>query len=221
MRNLLLYLAAATTTVLAATSCSKSNPTISDNGRIERIAIPLSDPGISQAQIRTADSLLDANHIRHNNLRYYQFYETGTGAFHDVNVTADQYANGLRIFNLQKVFAFRNGVLVYGDTTMTHGTMLDTVASLPLSRLRSLYSTALHKNRHLYRVNYTDSAYLAEFGYVNTTPFGPQQTLVKAWRVSIKRAGQPNNTAYALPDGYFDDHTGDCLPGISTTVSID
>lgn len=221
MRNLLLYLAAAATTVLTASSCSKSSPTVVDNGRIERITIPLSDPGISQTRIRTADSLLDANHIRHNNLRYYQFYETGSGADHDVTITADQYANGLRIFNLQKVFAFRNGVLVYGDTTMTHGTTPDTVASMPLSRLRSLYSTLLHRTRNLYHVNYTDSAYLAEFGYVNTTPFGPQQTFVKGWRVSIKRAGLPNNTAYAFPDGYFDDHTGDGLPSISTTVVVE
>jgi hypothetical protein len=220
MRNLFLLLAAATTAITTS-SCSRSNPIIKDNGLIERITIPLSDPGISPAQIRTADSLLDANHIRHYNLRYYQYYESSIPGQRDVNIVADQYANGLRIFDLQKVFGFRNGVLVFGDTTMTHGTTLDTVPSMSLSRLRSLYSTGLHITRDLYHVNFTDSAYKAEFGYMNTTPYGPQETLVKAWRVSIKYTGWPANNAYDRPNGYFNDNTEGPIADVSSAVVYD
>ncbi|HVU58765.1 MAG TPA: hypothetical protein VHD83_27080 [Puia sp.] len=221
MRNLLLLLAAATTAAITTASCSRTNPIIVDNGRIERITIPLSDPGITPAQIRTADSLLDANHIRHDNLRYYRYFEGSIPGEHDVYITADQYANGLRIFDLQKVYNFRNGVLIFGDTTMTQGTTLDTVPSMSLSRLRSLYSTGLHKTRHLYRVSFTDSAYKAEFGYMDTTPFGPRETLVKAWRVSIKHTGMPNNYPYDLPNGYFNDNTEEPIPDFSKTVVYD
>jgi hypothetical protein len=190
VRYILLLFAAAALTA----SCSKphhhEDTPIPDNGCIERIDIKLSQqaqPALTAEQVRTADSLLDANHVHHDNYRYLAYHQDTLNGGFEQFIQVDQYANGLRLFASQINFVFSNGILYFTTAAPTKGTTLDTIPSLILARLRTLFSGDLQKQELGGSVSYgyRDSCYKAEFGYINIAADGAPEDLIKAWRVSI------------------------------------
>jgi len=223
MRNILLFLTAATMTI---TSCSKSSHNEPpDNGCIARVFIQLSDPSLTPAQTRTADSLLDVNHINHNNYRYLGMHQDSVNSHFNQYVMADQYANGLRLFTSQISYVFIDGILYYTSGASTKGTPLDTVPSLSLTRLRTLFSSDLKKREFKGSVTYgfRDSCYKAEFGYYNFAASNAPENLIKAWRVSIKYTGKGPLLGYPddFPYAYYKDSNGELIGFLGNIIAID
>ena len=223
MRNILLFLTAAT---ISVTSCSKSSHNGSlDNGCIERVYIKLSDPVLTPAQIRTADSLLDAIHVNHSNYRYLSLREDSIiGHFYRF-LFADQYANGLRLLNSQIYYVFHDGVFQFPSVPSTHGTTLDTTPSLGLAHLRTLFSNDLKKREMGGSISpgNRDSCYKAEFGYYNIAASNAPENLIKAWRVSIKYTGRGPDYGYPqdYPYAYYKDSNGQLIAFAGVVVPFD
>lgn len=205
MRTLLLFLAATTTTVLTATSCSRSSSPAPDNGCIQRIVIKQSDAGLSPEHTRTADSLFDVNHIDHRNYRYYAFqsdtFQTLYSPFKKYDekvIRLDQYVNGLRIFNGEINYIFWDGALHYIAGKPIQSANLDTISSLSLRRLRTMFTSELLRPGANVTPEFTDSCYKAEFGYFNLSNDLEPEKLVKAWRVTINYS----SASWYAPYGY-------------------
>jgi len=214
-------------------SCSKSShhEDVPDNGCIVRKDIKLSPPLLNAAQIKTADSLLDVNHIAHNNYRYLGLRQDSLNGTFEQFITVDQYANGLRLFTSQLNYLFWNGIIHYTSGAPTQGTTLDTVPSLGLARLRALFSNDL-KKRELggaggvsgsVSYGYRDSCYRAEFGYINIATDGVSENLIKAWRVSILTAdrGPSFNYPYDYPYAIYKDSNGQLISFLGNIIAID
>jgi len=225
MRNVLLLLAAITITAVSCSKSSHNEPPDNDNGCIERAFVPLSDPILTPSQIRTADSLLDAIHVNHSNYRYLGLREDSINSRFEQFITADQYANGLRLLTSEINYLFYNGILNYTSTTPTRGTTLDTVPSLSLARLRTLFSSDLKKQEAQGGVGrgLRDSCYRAEFGYYNIAADNAPEDLIKAWRVSIKHTGIGAFSSYPndLPYAYYKDSNGQLIGFGRAFISFD
>jgi len=233
MRNLFLFLIAAASIGVTAGSCSKSshNEGAPDNGCIERTAIRISDPLLTAAQIKTADSLLDVNHITHTNYRYIGLQHDSVNGTFEQFITVDQYANGLRLFTSQINYLFWNGVIHYTSGNPTHGTTLDTIPSLGLAKLRTLFSSDLKKRElgsglgigNYVSYGFRDSCYKAELGYINIATDGVSENLIKAWRVSILTADRrPSfNYPYDAPYAIYKDSNGQLIAFVGNIISID
>jgi len=224
MRNALLFLAAATITTA---SCSKSShPEPPDNGCIERIFIQLSTPSLTPAQTRTIDSLLGLNHINHDNYRYLSLRQDSINGRSEQIILVDQYANGLRLFTSQIGYVFYDGILHYtGGGPTTQGTTPDTIPSLSLTRLRTLFSNDIKKREFKGSVTYglRDSCYKAEFGYYDLAANNAPENLIKAWRVSIKYTG--NGPLFGYPDdypyAYYKDSNGELIGFSGNIITFD
>jgi len=180
-------------------------------------------PG-TPSQIKTADSLLDAAHVSHNNYRYLGIREDSINGRFEQFITVDQYTNGLRLLASEINYLFYNGILNYVSATPTPGTNLDTVPSLSLARLRTLFSSDLKKQEAIGSVGHglRDSCYKAEFGYYNIAADGAPENLIKAWRVSIKHTG---GTTFWYPDdfpfAYYKDSNGELIGFAGVFVHLD
>jgi len=221
MRYRLLILSAC---ALIIASCSKSSHNAPpDNGCIERIDIRLSDPILTAAAIQTADSLFDANHINHSHYLYLGMRQDIYNGRLEQFITVDQYANGLRLFTSSIKYLFWDGILHFTSGTPTQGTMLDTVPSLPLSRLRTLFTNDIRRNTPPLSPGLTDSCYKAEFGYINIATGNAPENLIKAWRVSIKYTGKGPAFGYPYdyPYAYYKDSNGQLISFITGIFPID
>lgn len=219
--------------VVITASCSKSShhEDSSDNGCIERTTFGISDPLLTAARIKTADSLLDVNHIAHSNYRYLDLRQDSLNGTFEQFITVDQYTNGLRLFNSQINYLFRNGIINYTSASPTHGTTLDTIPSLGLAKLRTLFSNDLKKHElgagagigNYVSYGYRDSCYKAEFGYINIATDGVSEDLIKAWRVSILTAdrGPAFNYPYDVPYAIYKDSNGQLIAFGGNIISID
>jgi hypothetical protein len=216
--------------VVMIASCSKSShhEDAPDNGCIGRTVVRQSDPLLTAAQIKTADSLLDVNHFAHNNYRYLGLRQDSLYSTFEQFITVDQYANGLRLFTSQINYLFWNGIIHYTSGAPTQGTTLDTIPSLGLARLRTLFSGDLKKHElggaggsyGAVSYGFRDSCYKAEFGYINIAADGAPEDLIKAWRVSVKRTpdpGYPNDLPYAI----YKDSNGQLIAFVGNIISID
>ncbi|HVU58766.1 MAG TPA: hypothetical protein VHD83_27085 [Puia sp.] len=219
--------------VVMLTSCSKSghNESTPDNGCIERVFVRQSQPILAPAQIRTADSLLDVNHIAHTNYRYLGLRQDSFNSHLEQYITVDQYANGRRLFTSQVNYLFWDGIIHYTSGAPIKGTTLDTIPSLDLARLRTLFSNDLKKreagaagglNGNNVSYGYRDSCYKAEFGYIDIAANGAPENLVKAWRVSIKNSNAPD-PLYPIdpPYAFYKDSNGQLIGFVGNIIVID
>lgn len=206
---------------LMAAACNKSHIPDSvpsdDHGCIERGFTDKNSPGLSPANMRSADSLMDVNQIDHSRIRYSR-YETDT--FHPFapyppvftqRITADQYVNGRRIFNAPRYFLFYDGKLHY-----SYGTVITSGGGNPvggpylsLTQLRSLFTRDLLKSDATSRY-LTDSCYRAEYGYFNIAGSNDKEPqLVRAWFVSLLSDNDP--WPLVAPSACYQDSDGKTL----------
>lgn len=219
--------------VVTIASCSKSShhEDVPDNGCIERKDIRISDPLLTAAQTRTADSLLDLNHIAHSNYRYLGLRQDSFNGTFEQFITVDQYVHGLRLFTSSINYLLWNGIIHYSSGTPTQGTTLDTIPSLGLAKLRTLFSNDLKKNElgagvgigNYVSYGYRDSCYKAEFGYINIAPEDAPENLIKAWRVSILTVdrGPSFVNPYDVPYAIYKDSNGQLIAFEGNIISID
>lgn len=216
--------------IAMASACSRSSHNdnefaFPDNRCIERFVIKQSDPapGLSAQDRKTADSLMDVNHIDHSDFNYVWFYADSVNGHFQQYVAVDQYANGLRLFSSRMSFGFSDGTSNYTVGHLTKGTTLDTIPTLTLSRLRALFTRDIDLYHGAVRSNVTDSCYKAEFGYYNTAPEAGPESLIKAWRVSIKYTGRGPLFGYPndIPFAYYRDSDGKLLGFMGDVITAD
>ena len=148
------------------------------------------------------------NGIDNSKLRYYQYtndslqtYFPPYTKFDEKLIRADQYANGVRLFEHGVVYNFKDNIFDFANGIVTEDIMLDTISKQTLARLRKLYISDLEQFNHI-GASFKDSCLKAEFGYYElTSGSGNDKKLwVKAWKLT------PKNTDY--PQGYYQDEDG-------------
>lgn len=201
---------------LMAAACNKSHvldslPT-DDHGCIEKAITDRNSPGLAPADMKSADSLMKVNHVDHSRIRYYRYQADTFRTFSNVLtlnqvIRADQYVNGLRIFNAERHFVFTNGILTYtAGTLITTGNPLGK-PTLTSVQLRSLFTRDILKPDSLNLHPFTDSCYRAEYGYFNMGGDYAAPKLVKAWLVSLRSYDRMGN----ILAGYYQDSDGKLL----------
>ena len=181
-------------------------------GYIERKFVPLNAHSISNAEVVAVSLLFTSNGINKGNFRYLQYLndslQISYPPYTKVNyksVRLDQYTNGLRIFNGDMAFVFKNDLFHYLSGATTKGTYLDTVPHTALYRLRTLFLDDMEETDHL-GSQYKDSSLSAEFGYynLNAGKVNGTENLVKAWKVTPKNRVAPSD----YPQAFYNDNDG-------------
>lgn len=197
--------------ILLIASCRKPAGSLPDDpGCTNRIYIPVSAHDLNPADLNTVNAVFNANHIDHRDYRFYQYvhdtfqtlYPPYT-AYDQKLVKADQYTNGLHIFNEQINYVFFDDQLHIVAGSRTKGTRLDTQPHLTLSQLRGLFLQEISK--HADNAMFTDTCVNAEFGYYNLNGSGADtlEHLIKAWHIT------PLHTRY--PEAYYQDDNGSLI----------
>lgn len=206
-----------------ALSCKKHHDDLpEDNGCIEQKIVPRSAHSINSADIADVDNLFLTNGVDNSRYHYFKYVKTALQTYYPPYairdsraVMVDQYVNGIRIFNAERVFHFMDGVYegVNGADAITSSSLAP-VANLTLGQVRKLFMDDMKADgfRFIYD-RYKDSCLWAEFGYYCLPgPTGaPTTTLIKAWRVTIKNSVYPSEypaAVYADNNGekkYYDD----------------
>lgn len=183
-----------------------------DNGCIERKTLRVDQHSVSSADIVTINNLFIGNNIDTNKYRYYKYvndsvqtYFPPFAVFDSKIVRVDQYANGLRIFNADRVFLFKNNLFDHVGGNPTNGTSLNTEPVLNIAQVRKLFIDAIELYDHK-GTQYKDTCLNAEFGYynVNAGTGNSTEVLIKAWRVTRKNSIYPSE----YPVAYFHDDDG-------------
>ncbi|MES1224176.1 MAG: hypothetical protein ABUT20_52265 [Bacteroidota bacterium] len=171
--------------------------TLQDDGCINRIVIPVTSQGaLSDSDFSLVNHLFSANGINFQNFRFSRTYRDSAhfinGSFDYRSVYIIQYTNGLPIFFESLNYLFRDGVFDSFTGNLTHGTSLDTIPTLKLSRLRKLFIDDIQKFDHQ-GILYEDSCVHAEFGYYDLNKGVPNtnEKLVKAWHLTLARSVYP------------------------------
>jgi hypothetical protein len=167
------------------------------DGCIERFTITVTDHSINSADVATVDNLFKSNNIDNSRFRYYRYEDKITQtayppySFDQKTVRVDQFLNNIRLFNGDMVFNFKNDAFIFQGGNLVSETSLDVSPQLQLQQLRQKYLSDVQKNEHL-GDGYKDSCISAEFGYYNLRiPSDTQNSLTKAWKVSLKSGGYP------------------------------
>jgi hypothetical protein len=201
-------------TSLILLSCNKGD-TIKlkeDNGCIERKILRVDQHSVSIPDIAIINNLFISNNIDINKYRYYKYEQDSVqtyfppfARFDSKLVRVDQYANGLRIFNADRIFIFKNNVLDFVGGNATDGTSLNTNPKLNIAQVRKLFIDAIEQYDHKGNQN-KDTCLSAEFGYYNLNAGTGNSTevLIKAWRVTRKNSTYPSE----YPVAYFRDDDG-------------
>ena len=209
MKNIMTFILA----LILLSSCRKvgDDLNIQDDinaGCIERKIVPVTQHSISNLNIQLVNSLFLKNGIDNSKLRYYQYtndsfqtYFPPYTKFDQKLVRADQYFNGLRLFEHSVVYNFKEDVFDFANGIVNENIMLDTNPKQTLTRLRKLYVSDLEQFNPK-GLSYKDSCLKAEFGYyeLNSGSGNNKKIWVKAWKVT------PQNTDY--PQGYYQDENG-------------
>jgi hypothetical protein len=191
--------------LLMVTSCSKkqegSITTITkkipdDPGCISRIWKNIPFPKI----LNSTDSLKAVQLFRENNIPFNTFvimsvsYEI-IGTDMHTHVLVFQYINDQLLLGIEQSYFFKNEQLASYDEGGLLTTSLDTVPSLRLSQLRTLFLTTVKTP------SYKDTCLVAQFGYYSIHPFTADTSvkLVKAWEVHSKDYYYP--VVYVTDDG--------------------
>ena len=194
-------------------SCKKEMDDLSmqngvDNGCIERNIILVTQHSISPLNIQLVNALFTKNRIDNNKLRYYQYtndsfqtYFPPYTKFDQKLIRADQYANGVRLFEYNVVYNFKDDIFDFANGIVNETITLNTNPKQTLVRLRKLYISDLEQFNQK-GASYKDSCLKAEFGYyeLNSGAGNDKKIWVKAWKVT------PQNTDY--PQGYYQDENG-------------
>ncbi len=190
--------------VLALTSCSKNNsvPTSVTNKTIAEdlrcLAQVWLKPGYSHITPTQNSEVVDfcnKNGIDASNLKFYSFYsEVLHGNENWVHAKANQLVNGLMIFTNDRNFHFKNGVLETTDGVEIRSTTLDTIPSLKITQIRSLFVIELMKRNALNLSSYKDSCLNIQFGYYDLNPGNNNMpvNLVKAWHITPQYGSDPS-----------------------------
>ncbi len=185
-------------------SCKKNKTTTQDNNCIYRTRVNQSSYTISADEYATTVSLFKQNNLRYDNLRWYYFdlsssVLSGTKEYYHY-IRADQYLNGLRIFNGGVVHHFRDGQFFQLSGYEIPSTSLDTTANLELTQLRKLFVDKLLNTPSSNDLKkYSNDCMVSEFCYydLNQGAYGNPVNLIKLWRVYP----QTNEKVF----GYFND----------------
>ena len=194
-------------------SCKKEMDDLSmqngvDNGCIERNIISVTQHSISPSNIQLVNVLFTKNGIDNSKFRYYQYtndtfqtYFPPYTKFDQKLIRADQYANGLRLFEHNVVYNFKDNIFDFANGIVNENIMLDTNPKQVLARLRKLYISDLEQFNQK-GASYKDSCLKAEFGYyeLNSGSGNNKKIWAKAWKVT------PQNRDY--PQGYYQDENG-------------
>jgi hypothetical protein len=191
-------------------SCNKDNnsndtPLPNGTGCIERIIIPAnSNVSFSTAEYNEINGLFVSNGVNKPNYRYFRSYViNGTRLVHTM-----QYANGLPIFNKDLNFNFNNGVFGSFAGYLTNGTTLNTLQTLSLPQLRTLFIDNAEQFEHK-GLQYKDSCVKAEFGYydLNSGSGSTTEDIVKSWKLTLKSSTEP----FEYPIAYYRDDNGSLI----------
>ena len=197
---------------LAIFSCKKENQLKENNGCTERKIVSPNSHIIDQADICLVNNLFIKNGINKNNFRYFQYTEDSIqtyfqpyNKFDSKIVRVDQFTNGLRIFNDDLVFSFKNNMFDYRGGSLTNGTKLNTIPNLNPLQLRRLFIDDVKKFNQFLNPN-SDTCLYAEFGYfnLNAGTGNTQESLIKAWRMTLKNSVYPSE----YPEAYYQDTDG-------------
>lgn len=215
MKNLLI---AAIPFCLLFFACKKSDSSKvlqEDKGCIYQVTVPVSTHTISNADIPIVNSLFLNNNIDNRNFRYYQYMQDSLQTQYPPYIKVDyktlrvdQYINGLRIFNNDLVFNFKNNVLYHTSGTIITVTKLNTITHLTFGQLRKLFINNIEQFDHKSN-QYKDSCLYAEFGYYNLNSGTGYSTenLIKAWKVTPKS----NPALLVYPVAYYKDESGELI----------
>ena len=177
-------------------------------GCIERIIIPVTQHSISNSNIQLVNSLFLKNGIDNRKLRYYQYtndsfqtYFPPYTKFDQKLIRADQYSNGLRLFEHNIVYNFKDNIFDSVNGLIKENITLDTNPTQNLKQLRRLYIADLEQFNHQ-GVQFKDSCLRAEFGYydLNGSSGNTKSLWIKAWKIT------PQNGDY--PYGFYQDENG-------------
>ena len=179
-----------------------------DDGCIKKVIIPVTQHRISPSNIQLVNALFMKNGIDHSKLRYYQYtndsfqtYFLPYTKFDQKLIRADQYANGMRLFEHGVVYNFKDDTFDSANGIVNENITLDTNPKQTLARLRKLYISDLEQFNQKGK-SYKDSCLKAEFGYyeLNSGSGNGKKLWVKVWKVT------PQHTDY--PEGYYQDENG-------------
>jgi hypothetical protein len=205
-------------TLLVIVSCKKEKvdenkiPDGEDYGCIQQFYIKVKDHSISSADVITLDNLFSKNKIDNSNFRYYQYsHDIIQNDFPPYSksdtkvIWADQFDRGLRIFKAERGFTFYNDTAYEANKVPDRALSKDTIPGLSLPRVRRLFRYDLErylpKDSNGNRVDYSDTCFIAEFGFYKYKNNNYQTKFYKAWRVQIKNSVNG-------PIGYYDDESG-------------
>ncbi len=195
------------------------NPLQNGNGCIERRVLRVTDHTIATPAIPVVKNLFVRNGIDDGRYRYFQYSRDSTqtyfppyAKFDSKVVRVDQYVNGLRIFNAELAFGFKNDAFSHQSGNPITSTALDTVPRLTIGQLRKRFIEDVERFEQAGR-QYQDTCLTAEFGYIvtNAGTGSAPASLIKAWRVTRKNAVYPAEyprACYRDSDGtriYYDD----------------
>jgi hypothetical protein len=193
-------------------SCKKENQLKENNSCTERKIVSANSHLIDRPDIALVNNLFIKNGIDKNNFRYFQYTEDSIQTyfppydkFDSKIVRVDQFTNGLRIFNGDLVFSFKNDIFNYRGGSLTSGTKLNNIPNLNLTQLRKLFIDDIKKfNQPLNQNN--DTCLYAEFGYfnLNAGTGNITESLIKAWRIKLKNSVYPSE----YPEAYYQDNDG-------------
>jgi hypothetical protein len=202
---------------LSGSAARKALP--SDNGCIEQKIVPRTAHSVDPSALPVIEQLFAFNRIDNSHLRYYaydhdtvQTYFPPYAPFDEKAVRVDQYVNGLRIFNADMVYLFKNDTLNYVGGSSIKSASLDPIPQLTLPQVRGLFVQDM-KTFEPNDSSWKEGCLQAEFGYYNLnagTSYAPMQ-LVKGWKVTLKAGTFPSEypqAVYQDADGkrcYFDD----------------
>jgi len=185
----------ATICLLVLAACRQDNSL--PNGCIERFTIAVTDHSVNPIDITTIDSLFKNNNIDNKRFRYYRYLHETTQtnyfpfSFDSKSVRIDQFLNGVRLFNGDMVYHFKNDTLNFTGGNLVTETLLNTTPHSQLKQLRQYYLDDVQNKEHL-GDQFKDSCLEAEFGYYNLgQPSNTQNQLAKAWKVTPKNGEYP------------------------------
>jgi len=210
-------------TLLVITSCRKHHDDV-DFGCIERTYFKAKEHTISSADVSTADKLFSKTTIDNSKLKYYRLeHDTLQDDYapytkHDRKIVWTlQYERGITIFNQPRVFVFLDDTLSVRNSTKTDVSAMlsgmDTIPHSSLPRVRKLFRNYLETffpmDNNSKRIDYTDTCFKAEFGWLKQIvgARGQGTEWCPVWRVFKKNSANNGPEAYS----YFHDRTGEKL----------